>query len=221
MIAELLWGEPDFFVRETLIWVPTRTPLPAIEAATAALQDSDPSTRQQVLHLFSKIAHPDSAAAVVGYIDDAGCGIAGKARGTLARIGDASVISALMSRLGQTDLAGRDAMTTTVSQFGVAATPALAVRAAATTGPIEALNHSDPSVRSHSVDVLCYIGDRGAQEAIPTLISLLQDEDPDVRLAATVALCEFSNVDAARKAIREASISHDDGRVRAVARASL
>lgn len=33
-VAQLLWQESDFFVRETLTWVLTRTPRPAAEAAT-------------------------------------------------------------------------------------------------------------------------------------------------------------------------------------------
>ncbi len=54
--AALLWQERDFFVRETLTWVLTRTPGPAVEAATTALQDDDPSVRLQSLHLLSAIS---------------------------------------------------------------------------------------------------------------------------------------------------------------------
>lgn len=119
-IAQLLWRESDFFVRETLTWVLTRTPATATEAATAALADPDASVRLQALHVLSKIADPDSAAVVAALLEDQDLGVVDKARWALARIGDPSVIPLLVDRLGQRDLAGRDAMTTTLAQFGVA-----------------------------------------------------------------------------------------------------
>ncbi len=79
-IAQLLWQESNFFVRETLTWVLTRTPATATEAATAALADSDPSVRLQALHVLSKIGDPDSATAVAAHLDDQDPAVVDKAR---------------------------------------------------------------------------------------------------------------------------------------------
>ncbi|KUG52764.1 hypothetical protein AVL62_14380 [Serinicoccus chungangensis] len=136
-VASLLWGESDFFVRETLTWVLTRTPTTAVDAATQALTDPDPAVRTQALHVLSKIKHPDSAAAVKACLDDQDTAVAERAQWALARIGDPSVLPVLITRLGQTDLAGRDSLTSTLAQFGASAVPPL----------VTALTDSNPSVR--------------------------------------------------------------------------
>lgn len=210
-IAQLLWRESDFFVRETLTWVLTRTPATATEAATAALADPDASVRLQALHVLSKIADPDSAAVVAALLEDQDLGVVDKARWALARIGDPSVIPLLVDRLGQRDLAGRDAMTTTLAQFGVAAVSSL----------VSALGDEDPSVRAHAADVLCFIGAPGAAGAISALIGLLRDDHPDVRMSATLALRELVDHPSVRSALQHAAATHDDARVRAVAGASI
>lgn len=210
-IACLLWHESDFFVRETLTWVLTRTPEPAAKAATAVLNEGDTGTRVQALHLLSKLADPNSVSTVARHIDDPDPLIAEKARWALARIGDPSVIPLLVDQLGEAELSTRDAMTNTLSQFGAAAVPTV----------VSTLSAEDPSVRAHAADVLCYIGTPGAQDAIPALIEGLDDSHPDVRLAVALALRELAVHPAARSALRTASLDNCDPRVRSVAMASL
>lgn len=209
-IAELLWDEPDFFVRETLTWVLTRTPATAVEAAIDALHDTEVGVRLQALHLLSKLADPDSSAKVAKHIDDPNPVVADKARWALARIGDPSAIPLLVQQLGATDLTTRDSMTNTLSQFGTPAVPTVAA----------ALHHADPSVRAHAADVLCYIGSP-AHEAIPPLTHGLYDDHPDVRLACALALRELIRHPDAHSALLSAASAHDDARVRAVARATV
>lgn len=210
-VAQLLWQESDFFVRETLTWVLTRTPGPAAEAATAILSDGDTGTRVQALHLLSKLADPDTVTAVARYIDDPDPVVADKARWALARIGDPSVIPLLVDQLGDPDLATRDAMTNTLTHFGSAAVPTV----------VTALTAEDPSIRAHAADVLCFIGTPGAREAIPALIEGLDDTHPDVRLAMTLALRELVVHPTARQALTTASLDNPDSRVRSIALASL
>lgn len=210
-IAQLLWQEADFFVRETLTWVLTRTPHPAAEAAEAALNNGDTGTRVQALHLLSKLADPDTVPTVARHIDDPDQIVADKARWALARIGDPSVIPLLVDRLGDPDLSTRDAMTNTLTQFGAPAVPTV----------VSALTAEDASIRSHAAEVLCFIGSPGAREAIPALIGGLDDEHPDVRLAVTLALRELVVHPTARQALRTASLDNPDPRVRSVAQASL
>ena len=211
-IAELLWQEPDFFVRETLTWVLTRTPEAAADAASSALSVGDVNTRLQALHLLSKLADPNTVPVVARFIDDAAPLVADEARWALARIADPSVIPLLVDRLGDTDQTARDAMTTALSQFGAPAVPTICT--ALTTA-------NDPSARAHAADVLCFIGAPGAHEAAPALADALHDDHPDVRLAATLALRELVDYPPARKALLEVSHNSDDSRVRTVARLSL
>lgn len=210
-IAQLLWRESDFFVRETLTWVLTRTPAVAVGAATAALADLDASVRLQALHVLSKIADPDSVAVVAARLGDQDPRVVDKARWALSRIGDPSVIPLLVHRLGQRDLAGRDAMTTTLARFGAAAVPLL----------VSVLRDENPSVRAHAADVLCFIGAPAAVRAITPLIGLLGDDHPDVRMSATLALRELVDHLSVRSALQHAAATHDDARVRAVAGASI
>ncbi|MGB3764421.1 MAG: HEAT repeat domain-containing protein [Ornithinimicrobium sp.] len=210
-IALLLWQESDFFVRETLTWVLTRTPPPAAAAAAAALATGDTGTRVQALHLLSKLADPDTVSIVARHIDDPDPIVADKARWALARIGDPSSIPLLVDRLGDPDLSSRDAMTNTLTQFGAPAVPSV----------VSALTAGDANIRSHAAEVLCFIGSPSAKEAIPALIRGLQDEHPDVRLAITLALRELVAHPAARQALSTASFDNPDPRVRAVALTSL
>lgn len=210
-IAQLLWQEDDFFVRETLTWVLTRTPTTATEAAIAALADGSASIRLQALHVLSKIADPDSAAAVAAHLADEDPAVVDKARWALARIGDPSVVPLLIDQLGQTDLAGRDSMTTTLAQLGPAAVPSLA----------SALGEADPSVRAHAADVLCFIGSPGAAQAVGALTKALEDDHPEVRMSAALALRGLVDHPPARHALTHAAANHDDRRVRAIARTSV
>lgn len=210
-IAELRWQEPDFFVRETLTWVLTRTPGPAAEAAEAVLAHGDPGVRMQALHVLSKVADPATVTAVAAHIDDADPAVADKARWGLAQIGDPLAIPMLIGRLGEADLSARDAMTRTLTHLGAAAVPGVA----------SALTAQDPSVRAHAAEVLCFIGPPSSAEAIPALASALDDDHAEVRLSAAMALRDLVENPAAHKALHEASLDSPDPRVQSVARASV
>ena len=166
-LAELLWSEPDFFVRETLTWVLVRTPQESAAAAVSALTSSrsPDSTRLQALHLLSKIADPiavDAASAVAGLLDHENPLVADKARWTLARIGGPEAVPALVAQLGEADAAARDSLTTALAQLGASAVGPL----------VGSLSAADPLVRSHAADVLCFIG--AAAEAAGVAIQLHQ-----------------------------------------------
>ena len=210
-VAWLLWQETNFFVRETVTWVLTQTPAQAAESAEAALVDGDIGTRVQALHLLSKLGDPDTVATVSRHIDDPAPTVADIARWALARIGDPFVVPLRVERLGDTDLAGRDAMTHVLTQCGAAALPSV----------ILALTAKGASVRAHASEVWCFIGSPAASEAIPALIVALEDEHLDVRLGAALALCELVKHTAAHRALQAASRTSPDSRVRSVARATV
>lgn len=216
-LAELLWSEPDFFVRETLTWVLVRTPQESAAAAVSALTSSrsPDSTRLQALHLLSKIADPiavDAASAVAGLLDHENPLVADKARWTLARIGGPEAVPALVAQLGEADAAARDSLTTALAQLGASAVGPL----------VGSLSAADPLVRSHAADVLCFIG-AAAEAASAALAAALSDTDERVRMGAAMALLELSGagVAHARAALARAAEVNPDGRVRAVARRAL
>lgn len=210
-IAQALWQEPDAFVRESLTWALIQTPGPAVAAAQRILSSADIATKLQALHVLSKVADPDTVETVTDYIDDSDPSVAEKARYALARIGDPRVIPLLVDRLGEGELATRDAMTRTLTEFGVAAVPAL----------VEALSAPRPLVRAHAAEVLCFLGSPAALEAAPALTGCLDDEDAGVRMGVAMALRELREDPTANLALQSASQDSSDPRVQSIARASL
>lgn len=189
-LVEALWNEPDFFVRETMTWAATRLEEATLPAVLAAVGPDRPvEVRTQALHVVSKFANPETVDAVLPYITDPEEAVARKARWALGRIKEPSAIPHLVALLGAQGVEERNALTDDVSAFGSDAVPAL----------VEALGSKDPVVRRHAADIFCYIGHPAAEEAAGPLGEAARDTDPQVAIAALMALGELHSDTARRK----------------------
>lgn len=160
-VADLLWAEPDAFVRESLTWVLTRVPHAALPYALDGLADDRARVRVTAAHLVSKIGDRRAVPALIPLTADADDDVAAKARFALARLGDPAAIPALTAYLGRGDDERRRELTRDLAQFGAAALPHLE----------RALEHPDAEVRAHAaqvVDVLRVTLSRNRLDPHPT-----------------------------------------------------
>nr|WP_017593346.1 HEAT repeat domain-containing protein [Nocardiopsis potens] len=189
-LAEALWAEPDFFVRETMTWAVTRLGEAALPAVVdAAGPGRPPGVRAQALHVLSKFADPETVDVLLGYITDPDPAVARKSRWALGRIGEPRAVPHLVALLGADGDEERNALTDVVSEFGSGAVPSL----------VGALGADDRKVRRHAADVLCHIGHPGAEGAARALGEAVEDADPQVAVAALMALGELRGEAARRK----------------------
>lgn len=149
-IAQLLWRESDFFVRESLVWVLARIPQAALPYAVAALTDERAEVRVRAVHLVGKIGDPSVVSAVLPLTADADDDVAAKARFALTRLGDPAAIPALLAYLGRGGDERRTELTRDLATFGEAALPYLQER----------LEHHDQGVRKHAAWVIAVIGEQ-------------------------------------------------------------
>lgn len=148
-VAELLWQESDFFVRESLVWVLARIPQAALPYAVAALADERAEVRLRAVHLVSKIGDPSAVPAVLPLTADADDDVAARARFALTRLGDPASIPALTAYLGRGGDDRRTELTRDLASFGEAALPYLRQR----------LGDRDQDVREHAAWVITVIGE--------------------------------------------------------------
>ncbi|MFN2320491.1 MAG: HEAT repeat domain-containing protein [Dermatophilaceae bacterium] len=143
-LADLLWEEPDAFVRESLTWVLTRVPEAALPYALAAFTDERAQVRVTAVHLVSKLGDRSAVPSVIPLTADADDDVGAKARFALARLGDPVAIPALTAYLGRGGDERRSQLTRDLADFGAAALPHLEVR----------LAHRDAAVREHAAHVI-------------------------------------------------------------------
>lgn len=194
-LVELLVGEADFYVRETLTWaVVTRAE--ATYPLLLAELDGDGPARVQVLHALSKIRNPQSVAAILPLTDDEDDAVAAKAWWALGRIGTPGAVATLIGHLGVEDTFRRRELTRALEQAGGAAVEGLAQRLRE--DPV-------PSVRRHAAEALLGIGEPAARPAAPALFHVIEHDDKEVVLPAIEALAELDlpDVDATLQGLRD------------------
>lgn len=205
-LAESLWQEPDFFVRETMTWALARVQDAALPVVVQALLESRISeVRTQALHVLSKFRDPSTVEVIGTLIEDPDEEVAHKARWALARIGEPQAFPPLVALMGGDDETQRNKLTDNLAEFGAVAVPSM----------VEALSSSDAMVRRHAADVLCFIGSPDAEIAAPALGEAVDDDDPAVAVAALMALGELDGAEAQQQIV-EAGDSTDP-RIRRVA----
>ena len=142
-------------------------------ALIAALRDPDPATRIAALPV---VRTSRAAGEVRALLTDDDGEVRARACEALARIGDASAVTALFELLDDPSPRAAQAATAAIDSLGTPETPALA---------IAALGSARPNVRRHALRVIGYLGCAGAFTAVRAATA-----DPDARIAelAVVAL---------------------------------
>lgn len=146
-VAETLWEEPDFFVRESLTWVLTRVPRAALPYALAALADERARVRLAAVHVLGKLGDRSAVPAVIPLTADIDDEVAAKACFALARLADPAAVAALAAYLGRGDAERRSRLTRDLADFGPAALPHLEGR----------LDAPEAAVREHAAEVVALV----------------------------------------------------------------
>ncbi|MFB9991393.1 HEAT repeat domain-containing protein [Deinococcus oregonensis] len=202
-LIERLGREPDFFVRENLTWAIVRMGTDAVTPLLGLLEHSDAAVRLQAVHALSKMADPESAAALGQAVRNPEHEVARKAIFALGQLNHSEALNTLVAEVGHPDAERRTTLSTALVKFGQAALPPLQ----------ELLQHPEAQQRAHAADILGLIGEPAAA---PALIEALLDNNWEVRFAALSALGHLTGEEA-RQGIEQAT-HLADARLRAVAR---
>ena len=170
-----LGTEPDFFVRDNLIWAVVRMGDAAVEPAIALLGDVNAHVRFHAAHALSKLADARAVDALLVALGDSDPTVVQKATYALGSIGDVRALPALVARLGATDGESRNTLHDALAAFGERAIAAVAPR----------LGDEAMRVRVAAVEVLGAIGGSAASDA---LAAALRDTEWEVRFAAVNSL---------------------------------
>ncbi len=183
--------EEDFHVRESLTWALVQQGEQAVPAVLELLSSDNPLERRQAAHILSKVGDPAHVAHILPVVADEDPDVAIKAYRAAASTGSAEVVQPLLSRLGDGEGEQRDALSNALQTLGPLAVDAL----------IPVLQHENAAVRTHAAEAIAQIGE-AAQPAAFALSDITSDEDPDVALAAVMALGAVGG-DAAIAALQE------------------
>lgn len=195
-LVGLLWREPEFFVRETIVWGLVRMDRSWVPAVLEALHDDRAVVREQAVHALSKIDGHPYADDVWPLLDDPSPKVSLKARWMLARVHDARLLPRLVAQLGSRERAEHDMVTQLLAGYEQQAVAPLLDVVHDAAQPI--------AHREHALEVLATIGSPAADAAIEPLRAFIADT-PDAGLAvsALMALTQF-DADAARAVIAQA-----------------
>lgn len=172
-----LVGESDPGVQEVLIWALAQRP-EIVAEALAGLDDPDPAVRATLVRLLAKLGDPSAAPALVSRLADPEARVAELAAQALGRLRDPATAPALVALLGGDSVPTTD-LVDAISAFGAQALDALAP---AFQSPVAA-------ARALAAEIAGRIGGAEAAARCATaLAALVDDPDPDVRLAAVLAL---------------------------------
>ncbi len=177
--AELLpalAAERDPAVQEVLIWALAQQP-DAAAAALPLLGSPDPELRCLMVRLLDKLHDPAAVPALVARLDDPAPQVVDAAVGALGRLRASAALPRLATLLGSEPVNQLN-LIEALAGFAAEAVPAVAGRLAA----------GDTATRLHAAEA---IGRLGSPEAIAPLAAALGDPEPQVRLAALIALGEL------------------------------
>jgi HEAT repeat protein len=174
-LVEALCTDPDFNVRETLVWALVRVSDAAVAPLIARLSDPIPLARMSAAHALGKIGDPRAVDALIEVLHDSDLEVVARAAFALGQIGDARAAPALVGVLGHDNRELEATMASVLERFAASAVQPL----------IRALGHENWRAREQAADALRVIG---AKDAIPSLAPLLADPCWQVRFAAVNAL---------------------------------
>ena len=197
--------EKDFHVLEDVTWAVVQHGARAVPAVLRLLGAEEAVVRRQAAHVLSKLPDKAHAPHLHGVIADADPDVAIKAYRAAANTGAPEVVPSLAARLGDGDQLQRDQLSVAFAKLGTVGVPEL----------VAALASADAGVRLHAAEALAQVGDV-ADDAAAALRSAATDPDPEVRLAAVMALGALSP-EVGDAELRELA-SSDDAQVSAVAK---
>lgn len=181
-LLNALASERDPAVQEVLVWSLARQP-DATTAALARLHEADPDLRCLLVRLLGKTRDPASVPALLPLLADPEPRVVASTVRALAGIGATEAASALVTLLGRPDVPEADLLDAVVATGPAAIEPLVT---AATAGR--------PDVRVVAAEALGRLRVDSATEpggrVRTVLVGLLADTDPEVRLAALLALSE-------------------------------
>ena len=169
--------EEDFHVRENLTWALVQQGEDATPAVLGLLTSENPLERRQAAHILSKVGDPAHVAQILPVVADEDADVAIKAYRAAASTGSVEAVQPLLARLGDGEGEQRDALSNALQQMGPLVVEAL----------VPVLQHENAAVRLHAAEALAQIGE-AAQPATFALSGATSDEDPEVALAAVMAL---------------------------------
>jgi HEAT repeat protein len=174
-LVAVLCADPDFFVRETVIWSLVRFGEAAVTPLISRLRDPSACARMSAAHALGKIGNPRAVDPLIAVLTDSDLEVVARAAYALGQIGDARAGPALVRVLGHDDRELESTLVGVLERFSRSVIEPL----------IGALAHENWRTREQAADVLRVIG---AQSAAPALARLLEDSCWRVRFAAISAL---------------------------------
>lgn len=200
-LAEALLAESDPAVQDTLVWALAQHPDGAA-TALRALARATPAQRGPLLRALAKTGADEAGPALVAALRDPEPAVVRSAVDALGRLGDAAAAAPLAGLLG----AGRasdDTLLDALVGLGAPAADALigALGSAPATGPATA---AEALAR-----LAAQLEPEAAASAVAGLAEALDRPDPDLRVAAVMALAEFGEPGRTVLAAKASALSVD------------
>jgi HEAT repeat protein len=169
--------EPDFFVRETIVWALVRIGTPSVDAVGALLLHADAAVRTQAAHALSKLGDTRAAPMLRHALSDTSTAVVQKAAYSLGVLKDVKAIPALVALLEHESPELRNAVRDALTALGEAVVSPLTDVISGTA--------SSTLARVAAVEAL---GDTGGELIFAPLQLALSDTAWEVRFAAVQAL---------------------------------
>ena len=183
--------EPDFFVRDQIVWSVVRMGASAVPAVIALLEHAESNVRYMATHTLSKFADARALPGLLTALDDSDPSVAQKAVYALGKVRDVQALPALVARIGTGTSAERTTLHDTIVAFGDDGVDYL----------VPLLTTSDIPVRVETIELLGALGGR----ATPVVVAhATSDAAWEVRFAAVNALSGVSAAPATA-ALRQAA----------------
>lgn len=184
-LLDRLGAEPDFFVRDNVIWAIVRMGDAAVEPTIALLDDANAQVRFHAAHALSKLGDERAVDALLRALADTDASVVQKATYALGSIGDVRALPALVERVGTLRDEARNTLHDALTALGEPAVEAL----------LPVFSDGTTGVRVAVVEVLGAIGGGAATRA---LASAMRDREWEVRFAALNALGAIHDAGAKR-----------------------
>lgn len=176
-LAASLATEPDFFVRETIVWALVRIGTPAVDTVSALLLHDDAAVRTQAAHALSKLGDTRAAPMLLQALRDTSTAVVQKAAYALGVLKAVTAIPALVALLEHETPELRNAVRDALTALGEAVV-----------SPLTAVISSRASSTLARVAAVETLGDTGGELIFAPLQLALCDTAWEVRFAAVQAL---------------------------------